>query len=126
LVQFKHKKERKKMTMKHFFNHCGKINTSFGEYAVKRNDGSCYPEMGSQRIYKFPNGYGASVVRHENSYGGRKGLFELAVLDANGDICYSSPITNDVIGWLTIEQVDDLLDDISQLPGAIFATATPL
>jgi len=103
------------MTMKHFFNHV-EMNTDFGEYAVKREDGSCYPEMGSQRIYKFPNGYGASVVRHENSYGGREGLFELAVLDANGNICYSSPVTNDVIGWLTMAQVDDLLDDISQLP----------
>jgi len=102
--------------MKHFFNHVGKINTAFGEYAVKREDGSCYPEMGSQRIYKFPNGYGASVVRHENSYGGREGLFELAVLDSDGNICYDTAITNDVIGWLTMVQVDDLLDDISQLP----------
>ena len=101
--------------MKHFFNHVGKINTDFGEYAVKRKDGSCYPEMGSQRIYKFANGYGASVVRHENSYGGREGLYELAVLDSDGNICYDSPITNDVIGWLTIEQVDGLLDDINKL-----------
>ncbi len=103
------------MTMKHFFNHV-EMNTAFGEYAVKREDGSCYPEMGSQRIYKFPNGYGASVVRHENSYGGREGLFELAVLDANGNICYSSPVTNDVIGWLTMKEVDGLLDSISNIP----------
>lgn len=101
--------------MKHFFNH-SEMNTDFGEYAVKREDGSCYPEMGTQRIYKFANGYGASVVRHEYSYGGREGLFELAVLDANGELCYSSPVTNDVIGWLTMEQVDGLLDQISVIP----------
>lgn len=100
--------------MKHFFDH-SEMNTDFGEYAVKREDGSCYPEMGSQRIYKFSNGYGASVVRHERSYGGREGLFELAVLDSDGNICYDTAITSDVIGWLTMIQVDDLLDDISQL-----------
>jgi len=97
----------------HFFNH-SEIKI-VGEYAVKRNDGSCYPEMGTQRIYRFPNGYGASVIRHENSYGGRKGLYELAVLDSNDEICYDTPVTSNVIGWLTISQVDSLLEDISRL-----------
>lgn len=105
------------MVLKHFFNHTDKINTDFGEYAVKCEDGSCYPEMGTQRIYKFPNGYGASVVRHERSYGGREGLFELAVLNEQGNICYSTPITSNVIGWLTMEEVDQILDDISKLSG---------
>lgn len=35
---------------------------------------------GIQRVYKFSNGFGASVVKHEFSYGGRKGLWELAVI----------------------------------------------
>jgi hypothetical protein len=74
--------------------------------------------MGTQRIYRFPNGYGASVVRHEDSYGGREGLFELAVLDSSDDLCYTTPVSNDVIGWLTIEQVDEFLDQISKLPKA--------
>ena len=104
------------MITKHFFNYA-EINTKdFCEYAVQRNDGTCYPEMGSQRIYRFSNGYGASVVRHEHSYGGGQGLFELAVLDSNDELCYDTPITNDVIGWLTHEQVDELLDKISKLP----------
>ncbi len=98
----------------HFFNHTS--ITAVGEYAVRRPDGSCHPEIGIQRIYRFPNGYGASAVRHENSYGGREGLYELAVLDSNDDLCYTTPVTNDVIGWLTIEQVDALLDQISKLP----------
>ena len=102
--------------MKYFFEYA-EINTKdFSEYAVHRNDGTCYPEMGSQRIYRFANGYGASVVRHEHSYGGRQGLFELDVLDSNDELCYDTPITNDVIGWLTHEQVDELLDKISKLP----------
>ena len=106
------------MITKHFFNYA-EIKTC-GEYAVRRGDGSCYPEMGTQRIYRFPNGYGASVVRHERSYGGRQGLFELAVLDSSDELCYDTPITTNssVIGWLKPEQVDTLLDDISKLPPA--------
>lgn len=104
------------MITKHFFNYA-EINTKdFSEYAVRRDDGSCYPEMGSQRIYRFPNGYGASIIRHEHSYGGRQGLFELAVLDSNDELCYDTPIARDVIGWLTHKQADELLDKISKLP----------
>jgi hypothetical protein len=71
---------------------------------------------GTQRIYKFPNGRGASLVCHEYSYGGRDGLWELAVLDANGDIDYSTPLTDDVIGHLTMEDAELLLTAISVLP----------
>jgi hypothetical protein len=39
-----------------------------------------------QKIYKFGNNYGASVVCSNFSYGGDKGLFEVAVLDLAGDI----------------------------------------
>lgn len=65
--------------------------------------------------YKFSNGYGASIVRHSFSYGGDKGLWELAVLDKKGNLDYSTPITGDVIGWLTEEEVEELLDKISML-----------
>ena len=49
--------------------------------------------------YQFENGYGASVVKHDSSYGGKQGLYEIAVLDSTGDLCYSTPITDDVIGY---------------------------
>lgn len=73
---------------------------------------------GVQKLYKFKNGYGASVVRHTFSYGSDQGLWELAVLEYHGEnweICYHTPITSDVIGYLNQEQVDDLLNKIKNL-----------
>ena len=69
---------------------------------------------GTQDIYEFHNGYGASVVSHAHSYGGNSGLFELAVLK-NGDLCYDTPLTDDVIGWLNAEQVESYLAQIEDL-----------
>jgi hypothetical protein len=73
---------------------------------------------GVQKIFRFTNGYGASVVRHEFSYGG---LWALAVLKFHGPdiyqfgLDYSTPITDDVIGRITEDEVDALLDRIEQL-----------
>ena len=73
-------------------------------------------EFGITARTQFPNGYGASVVKGEHTYGGRDGLFELAVLDSNGSLCYSTPITDDVIGYLRPEDVTDVMIKIQQLP----------
>ena len=69
---------------------------------------------GIQKVYKFPNGYGASVIRHKGSYGYSKGLWELAVLEG-GELCYDTEITDDVIGHLNDPEVDRLLRRIQQL-----------
>ena len=89
---------------------------------------------GGQRLYFFDNGYGASVVCHAFSYGGDKGLAELAVLkyDGEGDradyanwgLCYSTPITNDVIGYLSEYEVQSLLHQIKELPCSVSDTST--
>jgi hypothetical protein len=63
----------------------------------------------------FENGYGASVVKHEYSYGGKDGLYELAVLDKNGELCYDTPITDDVVGYLRDVDVTDVMEKIQQL-----------
>lgn len=63
----------------------------------------------------FDNGYGASVVSHQYSYGGKKGLYELAVLDNDGQLTYDTPITNDVMGYLTPEKVTEILIQIQDL-----------
>ncbi len=62
----------------------------------------------------FDNGYGVSVVSHTNSYGGKKGLYELAILK-EGDICYDTEITNDVIGHLTPESVTEIMIKVQEL-----------
>ena len=45
----------------------------------------------NQTKYSFPNGYGASVISGE---GIRQ--FEIAVLEADGSLCYNTEITDDV------------------------------
>ena len=60
---------------------------------------------------KFENGYGASVVKSEYTYGGK---YELAVFK-DGEICYDTPITDDVIGYLRPEDVTDVMAKIQQL-----------
>ena len=69
---------------------------------------------GVQKVYEFDNGYGASVIMGPHTYGGTKGLWELAVL-ANGELCYDTPITNDVIGRLTEAEVNKYLKQIKEL-----------
>ena len=64
---------------------------------------------------KFENGYGASVVCTPYTYGGDKGLYELAVLDSEGHLTYSTPVTDDVIGYLRPEDVTDVMEKIQQL-----------
>jgi hypothetical protein len=81
-------------------------------------DESFYGLDAIQAIETFPNGYGASVVRHRFSYGGNSGLYELAILK-DGDLCYETPITNDVCGHLTKEDVTDLLEQIQNLPNNV-------
>ena len=49
------------------------------------------------------------------SYGFEKGLWELAVLDANKEISYDTPITSDVIGWLDDNMVNIILERIKKL-----------
>tara|TARA_R110001632_G_scaffold131011_1_gene245126 strand:- start:245 stop:523 length:279 start_codon:yes stop_codon:yes gene_type:complete len=74
---------------------------------------------GVQQVYKFPNGYGASVSKHKGSYGHKSGLWELAVIEninEDGfDLCYTSSVCSDVIGHLNDPQVDQLLGQIRRL-----------
>lgn len=68
-----------------------------------------------KNIVAFSNGYAASVVSNQYSYGGNKGLFEVAVM-YDGEIVYDTPVTNDVIGFLDFKGVADTLVQIENLP----------
>ena len=70
--------------------------------------------VGVKSRMTFDNGYGVSVVSHSYSYGGKDGLFEIAVLDKDG-ITYDTPVTNDVIGYLTEEDVTDVMKQVQEL-----------
>lgn len=74
---------------------------------------------GVQKIYRFDNGYGASVVKTPFSYGGEKGLWELGVLEFTGEdykLTYKTPITEDVLGNLNKDEIEKTLEAIKALP----------
>lgn len=75
---------------------------------------------GIQKLFKFKNGFGASVVRHDFSYGHEAGLWELGVLSTKDkwkswNLNYSTKITKDVIGHLSEKEVQTLLNKIKKL-----------
>ncbi|WP_397321284.1 hypothetical protein [Pediococcus acidilactici] len=71
--------------------------------------------VGLQNQYKFPNNYGASLIYTPGSYD-----LELAVLNFStnpeGELEYNTPITNDVLGFLTWEKAVEALTKIKELP----------
>lgn len=71
--------------------------------------------VGLQNKYKFPNDYGASLIYAPGSYD-----LELAVLNFSinpeGELVYNTPITNDVLGYLTWEEAAEALIKIKELP----------
>lgn len=87
---------------------------------------------GTQRLYRFANNFGASVVqfsaviagRFGGSYGAEEGRWELAVLRFTGEgvgpasyeLTYDTPITDDVIGDLDEDEIQELLVRIRELP----------
>ncbi|MGH2326547.1 hypothetical protein ACQ7EN_08090 [Leuconostoc lactis] len=72
-------------------------------FSEKFKQFSLQGEMDGQTLYKFPNGFGASVIFHSGSYGYEQGLCEIGVIDWLGDkwmLTYSTSVTDDVIGFL--------------------------
>ena len=73
---------------------------------------------GVQKIFEFPNGYGASVVIHDFSYG-----LELALLDKAHNIIQHPDITDDVCGFLNVDTCNDILQKIAELEEKVLTTA---
>lgn len=73
---------------------------------------------GYRQRFEFPNGYTASVVCHDNSYGNEEGLFEVALM-RDGVIVYGKwPVVSElgVTGYCTFAEVAFLLSEIEGLP----------
>lgn len=102
-----------------------KVYKIFNKFKKKSFNKDLYLEQinsyynGKQYVYRFKNGYGASVIKNDVSKGSEKGLWELAVLkrDENDDwdLRYSTYITDDVIGYLSLKEVDKYLEKIYKL-----------
>lgn len=71
---------------------------------------------GKQAKLSFDNGYEVSVIQSEHSYGGSRGLYELAIIDEDGLLCYDTPITDDVLGWLSESDVTKIMQKVQELP----------
>lgn len=85
---------------------------------------------GVQKMYRFPNGYGASVVRFAMPFGSGYGSYtsdetewELAVVKFNSEtgadgfeLDYGTGITDKVMGHLDAAHVEQVLQDIKRLP----------
>ena len=63
--------------------------------------------------YYCENGYGLSVACHEHSYGGKEGLYEIALLK-DDKIVYDDHEWQDVRGWLTKAEVWTWLNIVSE------------
>ena len=64
---------------------------------------------GIQAWVTFRNGFEVSVVKHDFSYGGKKGLYEIGVFNAAGHMCDPLDWGDDVKGWLLPSDVTEEL-----------------
>ena len=89
--------------------------------------------LGFQAKKFFPNGYGVSIIPEVGNVASLKSFlecrrntlgeeqYEIAVLShkSNGEnwqLCYSTPITGDVIRRLSLQEVLDVVKEIKDLP----------
>lgn len=70
-----------------------------------------------QKYWKiqFPNSYGASIIGGgPGTYGDGEKTFEVMIL-YEGEPCYDTPITNDVLGYQSEAEVHDILKQLENL-----------
>lgn len=68
---------------------------------------------GVQARMDFKNGYGVSVIKFNGSYG-YPNFWEVAVM-YKGSLTYDTPITDDVLGWQTEDDVTNVMKQVQQL-----------
>lgn len=74
------------------------------------------PGSGGYRAsFNYSNGYGISVVQYDNTFEQDNGLYQVAVM-RDGEPCYDTPITSDVISNATPKEVTEISEQIMNLP----------
>lgn len=73
------------------------------------------PDLGMYARTTFDNGWGIEVSRGPQTIGGAQGLFEMRVLDTDGNYCDTSIVASGPVGNLTTEQVTDYMSQIQSL-----------
>ena len=90
-----------------------KFIEEFKQYLVDEDYG-----WGYHYIFRFPNNYGASVIKNPDSYGSTQDLWEMALIffDEDGDwnLTYERDFDDDVKGYLTDDNIIELLEKIKQ------------
>lgn len=66
---------------------------------------------GQHAVLEFDNGYGVSVLLGDLFYSNGVDTYEVAVL-ANDYICYDTPITDDVVGYITEDEVTEIMEKL--------------
>jgi hypothetical protein len=79
---------------------------NFGPHPLSRTgDG----QVRVQAVHKFESGYTISVVGGEYLYGDGVETFEVAIFDPNGNFHRLDGWYDDVCGWQTKDEINDIL-----------------
>lgn len=73
------------------------------------------PTGGRRALMDFVNGYSASVIQGGSAYTDDETEFEVAIMHS-GRLCYSTPITGDVLAHLKAHEVVEVFNLIEALP----------
>lgn len=68
---------------------------------------------GIRRTYTFENDLLLSAIKTKTSYGGKDGLWEIAIINGNGDFITNKVFPtadDDVIGWVSDEDLYKYLE----------------
>lgn len=76
-----------------------------------RNEGLGFD---TQAVMYFKNNYGVSVITGRSAYSNEEKPYEVAIL-YNNEITYSTPITDDVLGYNTEKDVSNIMIKVQKL-----------
>jgi hypothetical protein len=84
---------------------------TFKDLEFKKHE---WARVSKQAVIYFKNGYGVSVLLGTAFYSNGKNTYELAVL-YNGQLTYSTPITDSVLPHITEEEVTNAMIEVQKL-----------